>query len=267
MLEHTLVSLGPLTKRATIVSTGVGTGRYLVPLLLQLTQARKLTPRVVGIDRDLSMIRVFARSRNRLPLCDIFPVAGDAHGLPLRAGVAEAVLCFNAIHHFRLAEFLAETARILQPTGRLLVYTRTPAQNRRTVWGRLFPEFAEREARLRPAGHLRASVTSSSPFRLVELSPVHSLEATSVTKLMHQAQARHYSTFQFYEPEELRRALRQFRRNLLAESGGRQRLTVAHENMWLVAERRGATAVLSSARSTGRSLAGRPRGTREHPDY
>jgi hypothetical protein len=152
-----------------------------------------------------------------------------------------------------LAEFLAETARILQPTGRLLVYTRTPAQNRRTVWGRLFPEFAEREARLRPARHLRASVTSSSPLRLIELSPVHSLEATSVTKLMHQARARHYSTFQFYEPDELRRALRQFRRNLLRESGGRQRLTVAHENMWLVAERRARLQRRAHAGGTDRS--------------
>jgi SAM-dependent methyltransferase len=238
VLERTLASLRPLTTCATIVSAGVGTGRYLVPLLLRLTHARKLKPRVVGIDRELSMIEVFARSRSQLPLCDIFPVAGDTHYLPLRPRVAEAVLCFNAIHHFRLTEFLTETARILRPKGRLLVYTRTPEQNRRTVWGRLFPEFAERETRLRSARQLSASMTSSSPLRLVELSPVHSLEATSVTKLMHQAQARHYSTFQFFGPDELQRALRQFRRNLLSELGGRRQLTVAHDNMWLVAERR-----------------------------
>ncbi|MFQ5704531.1 MAG: hypothetical protein ACE5HT_10975 [Gemmatimonadales bacterium] len=38
--------------------------------------------------------------------------------------------------------------RVLQPEGKLILYTRTPEQNQCTIWGKFFPHFAERETRL-----------------------------------------------------------------------------------------------------------------------
>ena len=43
--------------------------------------------------------------------------------------------CFNAVHHVDLARLAGEVARVLTPAGQLVVYTRTPEQNRRTIWG------------------------------------------------------------------------------------------------------------------------------------
>ena len=44
-----------------------------------------------------------------------------------------------------LGRFLAAGARVLKPGGLLFIYTRTPQQNARTIWGRYFPGFTEHE--------------------------------------------------------------------------------------------------------------------------
>ncbi len=46
--------------------------------------------------------------------------------------------CFNGVHHFDLARCAGEAARMLTPAGQLVAYTRTPEQNRRTIWGHHF---------------------------------------------------------------------------------------------------------------------------------
>jgi ubiquinone/menaquinone biosynthesis C-methylase UbiE len=43
------------------------------------------------------------------------------------------------VHHFDLGRFLAAAARVLKPGGQLFIYTRTPQQNARTIWGQYFP--------------------------------------------------------------------------------------------------------------------------------
>ena len=56
------------------------------------------------------------------------------------------------------ARFLAAAARVLAPGGQLFIYTRTPQQNARTIWGRYFPGFTEHEQRLHSEAAFRDAV-------------------------------------------------------------------------------------------------------------
>jgi hypothetical protein len=51
----------------------------------------------------------------------------------------DAMVTFNAIHHFILSDFLGETSRVLQDNGHLFICTRLRSQNERDIWGRFFP--------------------------------------------------------------------------------------------------------------------------------
>ena len=80
--------------------------------------------------------------------------------------------CFNAVHHFDLSWFAGEASRVLTPSGQLVVYTRTPEQNRRTIWGRHFPECATRETRLHEVNDVRAALEATGAFRSVRAQTV-----------------------------------------------------------------------------------------------
>ncbi len=95
-----------------------------------------------------------------------------AESLPFAAGEFDALLPFNALHHFDLPAFLGEAARVVRPSGALLLYTRTPEQNRRKVWGRFFPEFVARETRLHSERRLRTAMAATGCFQTIRLHPV-----------------------------------------------------------------------------------------------
>src|SRR6266508_255091 len=78
----------------------------------------------------------------------VAPLRCTAEELPVRTGSLDLATAVNSVHHFDLGRFLAEVARALRAGGQLFVYTRTPEQNARTIWGRWFPGFAKREQRL-----------------------------------------------------------------------------------------------------------------------
>ena len=58
--------------------------------------------------------------------------------LPFPSASCDAITCFNAVHHFDLPRFMSEVSRVLTPSGQLVLYTRTPEQNRRTIWAGTF---------------------------------------------------------------------------------------------------------------------------------
>ena len=61
---------------------------------------------------------------------------------------------------------------MLTPSGQLVVYTRTPEQNRRTIWGHHFPEFATRETRLYRVEDLRSALQATGAFAAVRTQTV-----------------------------------------------------------------------------------------------
>jgi hypothetical protein len=128
----------------------------------------------------------------------------------LRTASLDLVTAFNCVHHFDLARFLAAVARVLQPGGQLFIYTRTPQQNARTIWGRYFPGFTEHEQRLHSEAAIRDAVQRTDGLTMIAAQTLQHPRTSTAERLRAQAQGRHYSTFSFYTPQELNAAIATF---------------------------------------------------------
>ena len=160
----------------------------------------------IGLDLSPPMLRQ-ARIRNRHAGLRTRHLVGAVETLPFRAASCDVMTCFNAVHHFDLARFAGEASRVLTPSGQLVVYTRTPEQNRRTIWGRHFPEFAARETRLHEVNDVRAALEATGAFRSVRAQTVAWPVTTSLSRLVEQVTHYHYSTFRLYSEDALRAAI------------------------------------------------------------
>jgi SAM-dependent methyltransferase len=191
---------------------GCGTGRYSRLLRAMLPDGSLLA----ASDVSAAMLaEVRAGDHGHAPLA---PLRCTAEALPVRTGSLDLVTSFNSVHHFDLGRFLAEVARTLREDGRLFVYTRTPEQNARTIWGRWFPGFTEREQRLHSEATLRDAVHQTRGLRLVRTQTFSHARSSTPERLRAQVEGRHYSTFSLYQPDELRQALAAF----LARLPGRE---------------------------------------------
>ena len=128
----------------------------------------------------------------------------------MRTANLDLVTAFNCVHHFDLARFLAAAARVLRPGGQLFIYTRTPQQNARTILGRYFPGFTKHEQRLHSQAAIRAAVRRADGLTMIATQTFQHPRTSTADRLGAQAQGRHYSTFSFYTPQELRAATAAF---------------------------------------------------------
>ena len=67
---------------------------------------------------------------------------------PIPDGALDCIFSFNAFHHFYPEKFLGSVRNALGENGLLFVYTRLKSQNAQSIWGKYFPDFAEKEVRL-----------------------------------------------------------------------------------------------------------------------
>jgi SAM-dependent methyltransferase len=191
---------GPVTG----LDLGCGTGRYS-RLLRELLPDGSL---LAASDVSAAMLaELQASQEGRAPVA---PLRCTAEELPFRGGSLDLVMAFNSVHHFDLGRFLAEVARVLKPGGRLFVYTRTPEQNARTVWGRWFPGFTTREQRLFREATLKDEVRRTKGLRLAGTQTFSHPRSSTPDRLRAQVEGRHYSTFSLYQPDELRQAITAF---------------------------------------------------------
>lgn len=189
----------------TGLDIGCGTGRY-TRLLHGLLPDGSL---LVAADASAAMLaQLKAASGGRAP--GMVPLLSTAEELPLRTASLDLVTAFNCVHHFDLARFLAAAARVLQPGGQLFIYTRTPQQNARTIWGRYFPGFTEHEQRLHSEAAIRDAVRRTDGLKMIAAQTLRHPRTSTAERLGAQAQGRHYSTFSFYTPQELRAAIAAF---------------------------------------------------------
>ncbi len=189
----------------TGLDVGCGTGRYSRLLGGLLPDGSRL----VGSDVSAAMLAQFkAGSGGHAP--GVVQLVAAAEELPLRTASLDLVTAFNCVHHFDLARFLTAVARVLQPDGQLFIYTRTPQQNARTIWGRYFPGFTEHEQRLHSEAAFRDAVRRTGGLTLVATQTFRHPRSSTAERLRAQAEGRHYSTFSLYPPEELRASIATF---------------------------------------------------------
>lgn len=134
--------------------------------------------------------------------------------MDISPGSLDFVSSFNAIHHFSLPTFVENASKVLNNNGRIFIYTRLQSQNRKSVWGKYFPKFTEKENRLlelAQANNLSDQIVSA---RLESIRFFQFKRDSSLKQLIGQAEGKHYSTFSLYSDDEFRAALLEFEENI-----------------------------------------------------
>jgi SAM-dependent methyltransferase len=189
----------------TGLDIGCGTGRYSRLLRGLLPDGSLL----VASDVSAAMLaELKASNHGHAP--GVVPLLSTAEELPLRTASLDLVTAFNCVHHFDLGRFLTAVGRVLRPGGQLFIYTRTPQQNARTIWGRYFPGFTEREQRLHSEATFRDAVRRTDGLTVVATQTFNHPRLSTAGRLRAQAEGRHYSTFSLYSQEELRESIATF---------------------------------------------------------
>jgi SAM-dependent methyltransferase len=189
----------------TGLDIGCGTGRY-TRLLRALLPGGSL---LAASDVSAAMLAQL-KAGNRGHAGGVVPLLAAAEQLPLRAASLDVVTAFNCVHHFDLGRFLTSVARVLAPGGQLFIYTRTPQQNARTIWGRYFPGFTEHEQRLHSQAAIRDAVRRTGGLKMAATQAFSHPRTSTAERLRAQAEGRHYSTFSLYTPQELRSSIATF---------------------------------------------------------
>jgi SAM-dependent methyltransferase len=252
----------------TGLDAGCGTGRYTRLLRALLPDGSLLA----ASDISAAMLAQL-RAGNRGHALGVVPLLSAAEELPLRAASLDLVTAFNCVHHFDLGRFLADAARVLRPGGQLFIYTRTPQQNARTIWGRYFPGFTEHEQRLHSQAAIRDAVRRTDGLTVIATQIFKHPRSSTAGRLQAQAEGHHYSTFSLYPPEELRASIATFLarlpspeiswvdEHLLVVAGGSYRNQAEPEGPGSMASRAITDQALQiSARRAGHAPARRPRG-------
>jgi len=207
---------------------GCGTGRYTRLLRRLLPDGSRLAAADISAAM-LAQLQVGDHGRARA----VVPLLAAAEQLPLRTASLDLVTTFNSVHHFDLGRFLTAAARVLAPGGQLFIYTRTPQQNARTIWGRYFPGFTEHEQRLHSEAALGEAIGATSGLNLVATQVFKLPRSSTGERLAAQAEGRHYSTFSLYTPQELRASIATFLARLPSPE-----VCWDDENLLVVASRR-----------------------------
>ncbi len=185
------------------LDAGCGTGRYSRLVRGLLPDGSLL----VASDVSAAMLAELKAGSRGL---GVVPLLSAAEELPLRTASLDLITAFNCVHHFDLGRFLTAAARVLQPGGQLFIYTRTPQQNARTIWGRYFPGFTEHEQRLHSEAGFRDAVRRTGGLDVVATQTFRHPRSSTAERLRAQAEGRHYSTFSLYPPEEWRASIATF---------------------------------------------------------
>ena len=231
-----LANLARLGEPLRALDVGAGTGRYTDAVIAHAAAEHGVSCCILAYDASRTMLNGRADGTVDTEV-ELTRVVGVAETLPFRDEAFDAVFSFNAVHHFDLNAFLVAGAQALRRDGLLIVYTRSPEQNRRTVWGQLFPHFAERETRLFSQEELRKALAGRTEFVPVALEQVPWTVRTSAPRLVEQATGRYYSTFGFYTPKEFQTALATFESRLTQTYSDLANVVWQNDHLLLVARR------------------------------
>ena len=211
---------------------GCGDGRYDV-LMFEAIPGLRLT----CVDANAAMLERAADLLSSRGIDAFETRRAAAEELALEAAAYDFVASFNAVHHFDLGAFLGACRAARAPGAHLFIYTRLPEQNARTIWGRYFPGFTERETRLASLGDLHGSIERTDGLGFEGAISFRYPRRAPLDRLIEQARRRHYSTFSLYEPEEFEDALAGFRDRVSAAAQATGAIAWHDENVLIHARR------------------------------
>jgi ubiquinone/menaquinone biosynthesis C-methylase UbiE len=191
----------------------------------------------VGVDLNEGMLRTASSAREDHPGLAMRLVRADCCQLPFRSAALGWVSIFDAIHLVDIRRVVEEAARVLASGGVLVIYTRTPEQNARSLLGRSFPQFLEKETRLLAEDDLRCAVEQGA-FRIEAMVPFHHEMSASRKDVLAHVRQRPYSTCVFYTEAEWSSAIETFATHL--EHSGSDMISWTDENLLLACRRTGA---------------------------
>jgi ubiquinone/menaquinone biosynthesis C-methylase UbiE len=218
-----------LTKIKT-ADVGCGGGRYDIELFHHLRKRLHL----ICIDYNRSMLKELMKNLREHRIKNYKTINASAMALPLATDSLDAVVTFNAVHHFTLLDFLKEASRVLRNNGYLFIYTRLRTQNKRNIWGRFFPSFYEKENRLLELRKLRKMVRDIPTLRLESIDYFKYKRIAKLEWLINQATHHHYSTFHLYGGKEFEEALKKFQENVARHFGNLNSIIWNDENIMFV---------------------------------
>jgi ubiquinone/menaquinone biosynthesis C-methylase UbiE len=223
----------PLLTIKKCIELGCGTGRYSEALLTAFEENGML----YCVDSNQEMLAALDAN-----LASSYPdhysiVHSDAEQLELASDEFEAVFSFNALHHFDMELTLHKIARWLRLQGRAFLYTRTPAQNARHIWGQHFPNFIEKERRLKSKDTLTHLVATTKGLTCVAVKKFTYQRQANLQDLLDKVRHYHYSTFRFYDPDGLDEACHTFTQRLKVIYPDLNHITWTDSNLMIVVER------------------------------
>jgi ubiquinone/menaquinone biosynthesis C-methylase UbiE len=212
------------------VDVGCGAGRYDLLLYKYLGEKLNLT----CLDANEEMLASLSEYLAQHDISNFSAKRSTAETMPFNDSSLDCAFTFNAVHHFDLPRFLAESARVIKSGGYLFIYTRLREQNERNIWGKHFPLFNEKETRLYTLDIMKQSV-EVVPFMHMESVVFFAYNRISaLEQLMERVREHHYSTFVRYSPTELEEALRGFSANIKSQFSDPDQVRWFDENVLFV---------------------------------
>ncbi|MFQ5963323.1 MAG: class I SAM-dependent methyltransferase [Candidatus Scalinduaceae bacterium] len=207
-LYKTLESL--VRKGSKVLDVACGTGLFLIPI------AVKFDVELFGSDMSLGMLNIaYKKARNNN--LKVKFLEADVHNLPFPNEYFDVLISTNAIHHFDLMKSLKECARVLKKGGSYVVFSRFREQNKRSFWGKNFPNFAVKENRLYNKEEFIDVAEKIEELDLDDINELSFEKQTTEEEILAEATNKKYSTFELYTEEEFKESLNSFKSWLMGK--------------------------------------------------
>ena len=205
---------------------GCGAGRYTFLLFRDIPN---LT--LTCVDVNPGMLAELSQNLTDRGISNYETLLSRAEDLRLEDESLDGVFSFNAVHHFDVARFLSKAGRAIKENGRIFIYTRTPGQNARSIWGRYFPDFLEMETRLLELADMEKCIEEADGLHLMAAERFCYSRSSELSRLLGQVRNRHYSTFSIYGEKALEAAIATFRENISRDFNDLRHIEWQDENI------------------------------------